>query len=186
MNYIEDHLQPGETIVYQIQRSRKWYHLALTIFLDLLAVFATWYMLRFLERIFLQNYIRSGSLFGSNEFIVGNLVLGLLPFLMLAALVQDFIFSFFIELALTNQRVLGRVPGLLWTKNLVIPLAEIDSITTKARYLCILRKDNQPAVFISGLSDQHGFARAFERLLHWGWNERTVPVPSRASIDLPR
>ena len=160
MNYIQQHLQPGEKILFQINRGRKWQQICLTLVVDLAMLAAMWLVFPLLQRTFLESYITPGKIFGRAEFIVINLFLGIVPTLVAAALIYDFICSFFIELALSDRRVFGRVAGLLRIKEISYSRAQIENVEERFHYL-VLHLAGGKVEYLSGFQNTAAFVRMF-------------------------
>lgn len=155
--------QPGEAPVYRVQRGRGWQNLLLTVLVDTAILIAVFYLFNYLDRAFVETYIRPANSIGRAEFMVLNLFLGIVPLLTLLALIQDFLFTFFIHLDLTTQRFTGRVPGLLWVKEVNISLDQVAQVKLAAGHLLIYEFGGRRLV-IRGLPDLDGLAHAYHRL----------------------
>lgn len=161
MTYIDQHLQPGEIILDRIQRSRKWSDVLLSFIVDALAVLAVLYMFDQVQRLFVEGYIRSSVSFGGGKFMVINLFLGILPFALILALVLDFVFTFFVELALTDRRVFGRISGLAWLKEISIGLDEVEELAPRFGYLMLRARGSR--IYLSGFYNTRHFLETFRR-----------------------
>ena len=157
-------LQPGERLICKIQPGRAWFDLIKTILIDALAIVATLYLFRALSRSFTDSYIHPENLLGWSEFVVMNLFLGITPMLIILALVQDFAYIFFLELSLTDRRIIGRVSGILWARRLELPLDEIASVTVRANRLLVIEGKNGRKTTLLGFGNYRGFARACRQM----------------------
>jgi hypothetical protein len=153
-------LAPGENLVYRLQRSRHWSSLLLRLAVDALILFLVWRLFNFLNRSFIESYIRPWSTFGSSWLIAVNLFLSLVPMLVLLALVQDFLYTFFTELSLTDRRIVGRVGGLVWLNEVNLPLEQVKSVRLEAGHLSICRVDG-PALQVYGFSEAKRLVDAY-------------------------
>lgn len=154
MGYVESRLQPGEHIIFKINRGRKWYHYLLWILPYIILV----PIIVFLLGYFLMPMLR--SLLPDNVTMligVGFLVLiGL-------AILNDIVHYFVDELALTDRRIVGRsqnsASGWLFQK-INAPLSEIASINTfnmPARLVFQFR-DGRHLLIVKNLRDNKQFA----------------------------
>lgn len=155
------HLRPGERMIYRVERSRKWQDLVLTVLVDLAAIAAVFFLFRYLERTIVDRYIRVPTLLGQSDFMVINLFLGTVPLLIALAMVQDFIYIFFVNLVLTDERIVGRVGGPLWVNDLDISLADIRSISIQPIYLVVTCMSGR-RVRVSGFHDLKNFLAAYQ------------------------
>lgn len=159
---IDAHLHPGETFVFRSQHQRGWTR-SLILFLPYAAACALiWVMFHYLDRSIVHTYINLRADSYSSEFIALNLFLGVLPFLMMAALLLNYIHSFFSELSLTDRRIIGRVSGPFWMRRIDIPLDCILSITRLPMHLSIVMEDRRHYI-IYGLPNLDGFMAAYRQ-----------------------
>ena len=160
LSYLEAHLQPGERLVCQLKHSRKWHSLLRNLLANIALAVATFFLFRFLERSLAVSYVAPDHFLGRTQFIVINLFIGVVPILVFLALVQDFVYTFFTELVLTDRRIFGRVNGLLRLKELDIPLDEMESITAIGNYLSLVFGNGQH-LLVSGLLGAKGFVKSY-------------------------
>lgn len=163
VSYIDQHLEPGERVLYCIQRSRKWTDLALTLAVDILAVLSVWLIFNQLQRAFVESYIRSTLPFEGAEFMVINLFLGILPFVFILGLAVDFILSFFAQLALTDGRIIGRVSGPFWMKEISFWLDEVEQVSARFGCLYVVAKGEKH--FLPGFYDTGSFITAYRQFV---------------------
>jgi hypothetical protein len=159
----EMYLQPGEKFICRIRRNRNWYSLAANLLVDILLAAAIVLLFRYLERFLVESYIRSGNHLSLTNFIVISLFINVVPILTILALAQDLILTFFLELSLSNQRIIGRVSGMFWLKNIHFSLAEVESIGVLRNHLSIQFSDGRIEL-ISGFQDTRIFSDAFQDL----------------------
>ena len=143
-----------------MQRSRNWLSILSSLFVDIFLATAIFYLFRYLERSLVESYIRSDNLLGLTEFIVISLLINMVPVLAVLALAQDFIFTFFMELCLTNRRIMGRVSGMFWLKNMDVPIADVETMAVLQNHLSIQFYDGRIEM-ISGFQDAKTFADAY-------------------------
>lgn len=163
VSYIDSRLRPGEKVLFHVQRSRDWPHLAKSLVIDVLILAAAILLARYLNHSMVQSYLSSGPLGGLGGFVAASLLTGFLPILVFVALAQDFAFTFFVELALTDRRILGRIAGPLWTRTLDLPHSQVRGVQGGPfGYLIIQRYRGRPDLLISGFDRAAGFAGAYQ------------------------
>lgn len=177
MNSTTRFLAPGEKLVYRLQRNQHWFNLLVRFLGDALILFLVWRLFHYLNRSFIESYIAPWSTLGRSSLIAVNLFLSLVPFLVFLALAQDFIYTFFIELNLTDQRIAGRVGGLFWLKDINLPLEQVRDVTIQADHICIRRVDGA-VMAVYGFSNGSGFVDAFQ-------HQQYDPYSSPEELDLP-
>lgn len=162
MHYINDHLQPGEKLVYSIQRSRGGMNIAKTALIYALCAVIAYFVIRLLSRMLVSSYILPGRVIDSADLITLNLVLGVLPFIVIIVLVHHFISTFYIEMALTDRRIFGRVCGIWSSRPVEYKLHEVESLYVWLGYLCI--QSGGRRVALGGFSNLDEFIRMFRSI----------------------
>ena len=170
MSYIESQLQPGEQVMFRINRGKNWYHYLLTFIMNCIimpiTVSVMLYFISLLAAAFLPRVTASGSTTLDAMIPLGILLffLGLALFIMLAVLL-DLIHFFTDELALTNRRIVGRAQGqAVWSFQKVnLPLSAVDSVIAGGSFLQpileIERKDDKPDLLIVNIGQRKEFAK---------------------------
>ncbi len=161
LHYIADHLQPGEKLVYIIRRSRGAANIAQTALIYALWAVIVFFLMRLLSRMLVSSYILPWRVIDSSDLITLNLVLGVLPFVMLFGLVHHFICTFYIELALTDRRIFGRVCGAWALCPVEFKLHEVENLYAWLGYLCI---QSGSRVALGGFSDLDEFIHMFRSI----------------------
>lgn len=155
--------EPGEILVHRLQRSLHWSSLLSRFALDVIMIVIVWRLFHHLNRSFIESYILPWSTFGSSWLIAVNLFLSVVPVLVFIALLQDFLYTFFIELSLTNRRITGRLGGLFWLKEINLPLEQVRSVEYESGHLSIRLKDKS-SIPVYGFPDLGAFLMAYNRL----------------------
>lgn len=155
--------EPGETLVLRLQRSLHWNSLLARFTADVIIILIVWRLFHFLNRSFIESYILPWSTFGSSWLIAVNLFLSVVPVLVVAALVQDFVYTFFIELSLTDRRIVGRLGGLFWLKDINLPLEQVRAVDIESGHLRIRLKGGA-SLPVYGFPNIGAFLAAYNRL----------------------
>lgn len=156
-------LQPGEHILFQIDRGRNWYHYLLLILpYLLLGPLLLWMVANVLLPIL-------GDLLPGPA---GILIAGTFVLIVLAGMVVDMIQFETNYLAFTEKRLIGRVQGTntAWTTRPIdLPLEAVDSAVAVPGFLYpaieIRLKDRRSAVLVRGLRRQKQFAEKLNAVL---------------------
>jgi hypothetical protein len=163
MSYITSQLQPGEQVLFRINRGRKWYHyLLLVIEYCILIPFLFWMLLYFLVPILGAFLPQAAALLS-----VGGLLL-----LLSLTLLLDFIHFLVDDIALTDRRIVGRAQGAMtWVfKKIDVPFSAIGSAKATGGFaspsLEIRRKDGKPDLFVRNLSAGKQFAAKLTELIN--------------------
>jgi hypothetical protein len=163
MSYIESQLQPGEQVLFRINRGRKWYHyILLVIEYFILAPFLFWITLYFLVPILGRFLPQAAALLS-----VGGLL-----FLLSLGLLLDFMHFLLDDIALTDRRIVGRAQGTttLAFQKIDVPLSVIASATATGGFVSpmleIRRKDGKPALFMRNLGAGKQFAAKLTELIN--------------------
>jgi hypothetical protein len=159
LSYLDKKLQAGETLYISIGRSRSWYSILAAVLVNLLALILVILISSALNGA-LQN---PGSPAGNSGLFLLRLLVSLSPFIVLAFLVRDLVRRYRTEVALTDQRILGRKPGTYFVQPFEIPLEEVEQVQKLAGSLFIKPK-NRPPLTLMGLEDTGSFVEAWEGL----------------------
>lgn len=163
MSSIDRDLRPGEKVLFRTQRSREWPHLVKSLAVDILIFAAAILLARYLNHSMTQSYLSFSPLGGLGGFVAGSLLVGILPITVFIALAQDFIFTFFIELALTDRRILGCIAGPLTARKLDLPLGLVRGVQRGPfGYLVIQRNHGRPDLLLYGFDRSAEFAEAYQ------------------------
>ncbi len=154
-------IRTDETLLCHIQRSRHWSSLLLRLAGSIAIILLVWRLFYYLNRSFIESYIRPWSTFGSSWLIVVNLFLSLVPALVLLALAQDFLYTFLVELSLTDRRIVGRVGGLVWLREVDLPLEQVQDVRLDHGHLLIERAGGRP-LQVYGLPGPERFVTAYQ------------------------
>jgi hypothetical protein len=160
MSYVESQLQPGEQVLFRINRGRKWYHylflvLPYLILLPILILVVGFFLLPAL----------AASLPETVLIVIGS---GLLLLIGLGILtdVAHFLVD---ELVLTDKRIVGRAQGAFsaWVfQKINVPLSEIESATSSSSSLVIQRKNGKPDLIVRSLDSRKQFAAKLMELIN--------------------
>ena len=163
MNYIRSQLQPGEQILFQINRGRKWFHYLLLFFTYcVLLPVMIWVLNNFAYPIF-------ASILPQN--VVMLIWLGL--FLLIGAAMLVDILHFLVDgLALTDRRIIGRVQGSFsgWVfRKINVPVSEIESVRVAGGFaspsLVIRLRNGKSKLIVRNLGPRQQFAAKLTELI---------------------
>jgi hypothetical protein len=164
MSYIESQLQPGEQVLFRINRGRKWYHYLLLVlpFCVLLPILV-WVIGKFFLPI-LAAFLPQNALL-----LIGSGMLVLIG----AGILTDVVHFLVDELALTDRRIVGKVQGAFsaWVfQKINVPLSEIESARAMGGFasasLVIQRKNGKPNLIVKNLGLRKQFAAKLTELIN--------------------
>jgi hypothetical protein len=153
----------GEHLIYRAERNRGWQSLLLTLLVDAVILVAVLGLFNFLDRTVVHSFINPNHVIDRAEFMVLNLFLGIVPILTVLAMVQDFLFTFFIHLDLTSKHISGQVPGVLWLKEVNIPIEQVALMKMAAGHL-VIQEFGGRKTLIRGLPGMQNLLAAYRRL----------------------
>lgn len=156
MSYIESQLQPGEQILFRINRGRKWYHYLLLVLPYFILVPILILVVGKLFLPILAAFLPETALILTWSGLLLLIGLGILT---------DVVHFLVDELALTDRRIVGKVQGAFsaWVfQKINVPLSEIESIRAMGGFasasLVIRRKDGKPDLIVRNLGSCEQFA----------------------------
>ncbi len=164
MSYIESQLQPGEQVLFRINRGRKWYHY---LFLVLPYLILVPILILVVGRFLLP------GLAASLPETVLIVIWGGMLLLIGLGILTDVVHFLVDELALTDKRIVGKVQGAFsaWVfQKINVPLPEIESVEAMGGFasasLVIQRKDGKPDLIVRNLDSRKQFAAKFMELIN--------------------
>jgi hypothetical protein len=156
MSYIESQLQPGEQVLFRINRGRKWYHYLFLVLPYLILVPILILVVGF--------FLLPALAVSLPETVLIVIWSGLLLLIGLGIL-TDVVHFLVDELALTDKRIVGKVQGAFsaWVfQKINVPLPEIESVEAMGGFasasLVIQRKDGKPDLIVRNLDSRKQFA----------------------------
>lgn len=161
MSFIESQLQTGEQILMRANQGRQWYHFLL-LFIEycMLMPFLFWLLVIFLVpamSAFIPEAVTMLAILGFMLLLTIPLLLNLVHF------VVD-------DVAITNQRIVGRLMGatVFNFRKINLPLSAIRSASSGGIFapgVTIQRKDGQPDMLLRNLSPGRLFAAKLGELI---------------------
>jgi hypothetical protein len=164
MRYTFSRLHPDEKLVFYTEKGRSWYDILLRLFLSLATIVGGLLISAWLWVLFgLYRMPIPDAEMDLLRYHLLNLLFTLLPLMALYIAVRDFIFHFKVELALTDQRVMGQIPGFFRLRHIKIPLDDIIHLSDHFNRL-VLETKKEKTYVVWGLKKRQTFIMEFHRL----------------------
>jgi hypothetical protein len=161
MGYIESTLEPGEELIYRTTPTRHVLRLGVLLVVGLLFVLVSVFIPVFLA-LYTQRLGRFPVIWGLSDspaVLAISVGLWLLPVLAFFALSLETAQIFACELAVTDRRILGRIPAFYVFRQLVIPIGEI-ALVSQVGGRVVIKLKSGPLINVAGFQNVGQFVEA--------------------------